>query len=88
MSTPTVCKISLDPAALAALEKDGGVKFTKPLPLKAQQVIRKRVLKALYGPAMKPTFKQQLLGFPAYRPILSGWAADYWQRQQSLKVAR
>lgn len=86
MSTPpAIRKVSLDPAALAALEKDGDVKFTRPPPLKAQRVIRERVLKALYGPTMKPTFKQQLLGFPSYRALTAVWAASYWQRQQTAK---
>jgi len=85
MSTPAVRKISLDPAALAALEKDGAVKFDKPLPPKVVQIIHKRVMKALFGPSMKPTFKQQLLQYSSFAAIKASWAADYWQNKMTEK---
>lgn len=86
MSTPpAIRKISLDPAALAALEKDGDIKFTKPLSVKTIQVIRKRVAKTLFGPSMRPTFKQQLLAFASFAAFKASWAADYWQRKQTAK---
>ncbi len=86
MSTPPVPrKVHLPPEALAALEKDGAVKFKKPLSVKTLNVIRKWVAKTLYGLSMKPTIRQQLLGFPSYRAIAAVWAADWWRLKMKEK---
>ena len=79
-------KISLDSEALAALEADGAVKFDKPLPDKAIQIIRRGVAKAIFGPTMKPAFKSQLLTFVSFAAIKASWAADHWQRRQRIKA--
>ena len=64
MSTPTVHKVSLDPAALAALNavSDTPIKaLPKPMSAKMINVIHNRVAKTLYGLLMKPTLRQQLI---------------------------
>ncbi len=80
-------KITLSPEAMAALNaEDAELKVPpKPLPDKAIQMIRKRAVKTLFGPSMKPTFKQQLLTFPSYAAIKASWAADHWQKMMEVK---
>lgn len=85
MSTPAMEKISLPPEALAALEADGKITFDKPLPPKVIQTIRQNVARRLFGPTMKPTFKQQLLTFPSYAAFSACWAADWWQLKMKEK---
>lgn len=75
-------KISLSPETLAALntESDEPLKAPpKPLSNKAIRIIRKRIVENLFGPPMRPTFKQQLLVFVSFAAVKSSWAADYWQ---------
>ncbi len=85
MNKPNIRKISLDPETLAALEADGAVKFDKPLPAKAIQVIRQGIAKAIFGPTMRPAFKSQLLTFVSFAAIKVSWAADYWQLKMKEK---
>ena len=89
MSTPpAIRKISLDPEALAALNADRVVPLKappKPLSAKAVQAIRKQVAEALFGPSMKPTFKQQLLTFSSFAAVKASWAADWWQLKMTEK---
>jgi hypothetical protein len=89
MSTPAAPrKVNMPPEALASLNAVSDTPIKKPLSAKTINVIHNRVAETLYGPLMKPTFKQQLLGFPSYRAMTAVWAASYWQRQQALKEAR
>lgn len=76
-------KITLPPEALAALnaESDEPIKAPpKPLPMAVQRLIHEQVAKAVHGPSMRPTFKQQLLHFPSYAAMKAVWAADHFQR--------
>lgn len=73
-------KISLDPAALAALEADGAVKFNRPLPIEVLRACRAQVAGAAFGLTMKPTFKRQLFTFSSFAAIKAGWAADHFER--------
>lgn len=85
MSTPAIRKISLDPEALAALEADGKIKFDRPLSAKVIQTIRQSVARRMFGPTMKPSFRQQLLTFPSYAAFKACWAADWWQLRMKEK---
>jgi len=78
-------KISLSPEAMAALEKDSAVKFNKPLPDKALKIIRMIVAESVFGPTMKPKFKQQLLYFSSFIAIKSSWAADHFLKMMEKK---
>ena len=57
----------------------------KPLPAKAQRVIQKQVVKAVFGPSMKPTFRHRCLGWTSFNAIKASWAADHWQRKMEEK---
>lgn len=85
MSTPAMRKISLNSEALAALEADGKVKFNRPLSAKMIQTIRQSVARRLFGPAMRPTFKQRLLTFSSFVAFKVCWAADWWQLKMKEK---
>ena len=85
MSTPTMRKVNIPPEAKAALEKNGAVKFDKPLSTKTIQIIRRVVAREVFGPAMKPTFRQQLLAFVSFAAIKAGWAASWWQLKMKEK---
>ena len=76
-------KISLDPAALAALnaESPKPIRSPKPLPDKMIQIIRRGLAVTLFGPTMLPTFKSQLLTFSSVAAIKTSWAADHFQRR-------
>jgi len=79
-------RVSLSPEALAALNADEVVvKPRKKLSQKAQRTTSMKARELLFGPTMKPTFKQQLLTFSSFAAIKASWAADYWQRQQTAK---
>ncbi len=76
-------KINLTPEAIAALNADADVPLKappKPLPPRAVQVIRKQIAEVVFGPSLRPTFKQQLLGFSASRAVHASRAADHFQR--------
>jgi hypothetical protein len=77
-------KVSLSPEALAALNADNPEPLKappKPLSKKAVQIIRMHVAEVLFGPTLKPTLKQQLLGYSSFAAIKAGWAADHFQRK-------
>jgi hypothetical protein len=88
MSSPAVRKISLTPEALAALNAESTEPVRpapQPLPPMAVQVIRKQIAEAVFGPSMKPTFRQQLLAFSSFSAIKAGWAAAHWQLKMKEK---
>lgn len=61
---PKARKISLSPEAMAALQSDEKVvDFSKPLSPKVVRIIRKQIMQNVFGPNMRPTFRQQLLQF-------------------------
>ena len=82
-------KISLDPEALAALNAEGTIMpvgLPKSLPDDVVQVIRKQIAGTVFGPSMKPTFRQQLFTFVSFAAIKASWAADNFQRMQRRKA--
>jgi len=80
-------KIELSPEALAALNAEGAELKAPPKPLNPMGVhaCRRAVARAVFGPTMKPTFKQQLLAFPSYAAVKAVWAADHFQKVQTAK---
>ncbi len=82
-----VRQVNMSPEALAALNAVSDKPIKKPLSVKTINVIRQRVAKTLHGPLMKPTLRQQLLGFPSYRAVAAVWAADHFQKMYSSKEA-
>jgi len=79
-------KLSLPPEAIAALEADGRTKITRPLSDKEILIIRKIAARTLFGPSMRPTFKQQILTFSSFAAIKTSWVATYWQKIQRMKA--
>lgn len=76
-------KINLTPEAIAALNADADVPLKappRPMPTQIVQLIRRQVAEVIFGPSLKPTFRQQLLRFSASRAIKACWAADNFQR--------
>lgn len=76
-------KVSLDPATAAALDLPAP---PRPLPMWARQTIHNQVARALFGPLMRPKFKQLLRYSSSSVALLTGWPA--WAERYRQKMER
>lgn len=79
-------KVNLPPEALAALNKTSDEPVIKAapvmvLPERAQRVAHAQVMHSLFGPSMKPTFRQQLLHYSSFAAIKASWESDEFSRK-------
>ncbi len=76
----SVRKLTVPSEAKAALNEP-----PKPLSVEVLMSIRRVVARDVFGPTLRPTFKQRLLEFSSIAAIKAGWAADHWQKMQRKK---
>lgn len=64
--------IELPPEALAALEKDGVVVMPKAVHPSIQRAVLEALAFGMFGPKMKPTFRQRCLLYVSFLALNAG----------------